>query len=53
MTCFEAIVHDLRELLRVAGGRKPQPTAAILDGRTMQSTPESGPRAGYDGANRL
>jgi len=50
--CFEAIVHDLRELLRVAGGRKPQPTAAILDGRTMQSTPESGSRAGYDGAKK-
>ena len=35
--CFEAIVHDLREMLRVALGRDPQPTAAILDGRTMQS----------------
>lgn len=46
---FEGIVHDLRELLRVAQGRKPQPTAAILDGRTLQSTPESGARAGYDG----
>ena len=42
--CVEAIVHDLRELLRVAGGRKPQPTAVVLDGRTVQSTPESGPR---------
>jgi len=50
--CFEAIVHDLRELLRVAGGRKAQSTAAIFDGRTMQSTPESGSRAGYDGAKK-
>ena len=50
--CFEAIVHDLRELLRVADGRNPQPTAAIFDGRTMQSTPESGARAGYDGAKK-
>ena len=24
--CFEAMVHDLRELLRVAGGRKARPT---------------------------
>ena len=48
--CFEAIVHDLRELLRVAGGRDLQPTAAVLYGRTMQSTPESGSRAGWDGA---
>ena len=50
--CFEAIVHDLREMLRVALGRDPQPSAAILDGRTMQSTPESGARAGYDGYKR-
>jgi transposase len=50
--CFIALVHDLRELLRVAQGRNPQPTAAIFDGRTLQSTPESGARAGYDGAKR-
>ena len=49
---FESIVHDLRELLRVAQGRKPQPTAAVLDGRTLQSTPESGARAGWDGAKK-
>lgn len=49
---FEAIVHDLRVLLRLAAGRAPEPTAAIFDSRTMQSTPESGARAGYDGAKR-
>src|SRR5215468_7765681 len=49
---FEAIVHDLRVVLRVAQGRKAQPTAAILDSRTLQSSPESGHRAGYDGAKR-
>lgn len=47
--CFEAIVHDLRVLLRLAAERRGQPTAAILDSRTLQSTPESGGRAGYDG----
>jgi len=46
---FEALVHDLRALLREVEGRAPQPTAAILDGRTLQSSPESGGRAGYDG----
>ncbi len=50
--CFAAIVHDLRELLRVTGGRNPKPSAVVLDGRTMQSTPESGARAGYDGYKR-
>ena len=49
---FEAIVADLRELLRLAAGRKPQPSAAIFDSRTLQSSPESGARAGYDGAKR-
>jgi transposase len=49
---FETMVHDLREVLRVAAGRKKQPSAAILDSRTLQSTPESGGRAGYDGAKR-
>jgi transposase len=49
---FEAIVVDLRELLRVAEGRAPAPTAAILDSRTLRSTPESGARAGYDGHKR-
>jgi transposase len=49
---FEAVVHDLRRLLRVAAGRAPEPTAAVLDSRTLQSSPESGGRAGYDGAKR-
>jgi transposase len=49
---FEALVHDLRALLRVAAGRKDQQSAAILDSRTLQSSPESGARAGYDGAKR-
>ena len=50
--CFEAIVHDLRAVLRFAAGREPEPTAAIFDSRTIQSTPESGGRAGYDGYKR-
>lgn len=49
---FEAIVHDLRMVLRRAEGRQEHPTAAILDSRTLQSTPESGDRARYDGAKR-
>jgi transposase len=49
---FEDMVHDLREVLRVAKGRKEQPSAAIFDSRTLQSSPESGERAGYDGAKR-
>ena len=47
---FEAMVYDLRALLRLAEGRGKEPTAAVLDSRTLRSTPESGHRAGYDGA---
>ncbi|MBL9196700.1 IS5 family transposase, partial [Xanthomonas fragariae] len=50
--CFEAMVSDLRSLLRVAQGKKGQPSAVIFDARTLQSTCESGPRAGYDGYKR-
>jgi len=50
--CFEAIVHDLRVLLRLAVGRAARPRAAVFDSQTLQSTPESGARAGYDGAKR-
>jgi transposase len=46
---FEAMVHDLRVVLRLAAGRNEQPSAAIFDARTLQSTPESGARAGFDG----
>jgi transposase len=49
---FESLIHDLRAVLRIAEGRKESPTAAIIDSRTLQSTPESGARAGYDGAKR-
>jgi transposase len=50
--CFETLAQDLRAVLRLAAGRNEEPTAAILDSRTLRSTPESGTRAGYDGAKR-
>lgn len=34
------------------GGRKSQPTAVCIESRTLQSTLESGARAGYDDAKR-
>jgi transposase len=50
--CFEALADDLRCLLRLAAGRNEQPIAAIIDSRSLRSTPESGARAAYDGAKR-
>jgi transposase len=49
---FHAILQDLRAILRLAAGRSAEPTAAIFDGQTLQSTPESGHRAGWDGHKR-
>jgi len=49
---FEVMVHDLRSVLRMCAAREAEPTVAVFDGRTMQSTPESGARAGYDGHKR-
>lgn len=50
--CFETMAADLRALLRLAAQRDSVPTAVILDSRTLQSTPESGGRGGYDGAKK-
>src|SRR5689334_25382866 len=50
--CFEMLAHDLRAVLRLAAGRGEEPSAAILDSRTLRGTPESGARAGWDGHKR-
>ena len=50
--CFLNAAHDLRLISRVEKSKNEQPTAIIIDSRTLQSTPESGHRAGYDGAKR-
>lgn len=45
-------MHDLRALLRLTAGREADPSAVVIDSRTLQGTPESGHRGGYDGAKR-
>ena len=50
--CFEAMARDMRAVVRLLLERAEQPTAAIFDGRTMQSSPESGGQEGYDGYKR-
>ncbi|WP_036199572.1 IS5 family transposase [Meiothermus ruber] len=49
---FEDLVHDLRMTLRRLQGKAPHPSAAIYDARPLQSTPQRGERAGYDGTKR-
>ena len=50
--CFTDVAGDLGAVLRMAGDREPEPSAVVLDSRTLRSSPESGERAGYDGAKR-
>ncbi len=50
--CFETMAEDLRAILRLLHGKAQEPSAAIYDSRTLQSTPGSGARAGYDGYKR-
>ncbi len=50
--CFEMLAQDLRAVLRLAAGRAEDPSAVVLDSRTLRSTPESGHRAGWDGYKR-
>lgn len=49
---FTAIIVDLRELIGLGEGPAPAPSAMMLDSRTLQSKPESGHLAGWDGAKR-
>jgi transposase len=51
--CFEMLAQDLRAVLRLAAGRAEEPTAAVLDSRTLRSTPESGHRAAWNGHKRM
>ena len=50
--CFATMAEDLRTLLRLLAERNDVPSAMIVDSRTIQSTPESGGRGGYDVAKK-
>src|ERR671929_374848 len=49
---WERINTALRERHRVLNGRKPQPTAAIIDSQSARTTEAGGPR-GYDAAKKV
>jgi putative transposase len=49
---WEAIHTALREALRVRVGRKPQPSAGIIDSQSAKSSEQGGPR-GFDGGKKV
>ena len=49
---FDALLADLRGMIRLGEGRTWSPSAAVLDGRTLKSTASS-EAAAYDGAKRV
>lgn len=51
--CFQTIAHDLRLLLRLAAQREGTTCGVILNSCTVQSTPQSGTCAGFDGHKKL
>jgi transposase len=49
---FEEMVHDLRQILRIAAGREADPMAVVIESRALRSTPRRGHWGAYDGAKR-
>lgn len=49
---WEALNARLRAHVRKAHGKRPQPTAAILDSQSVKSDPHGGP-VGYDAAKKI
>jgi len=49
---WSRLLRMLREEARVKAGRKPEPTAAIVDSSSVKGMPVAGPR-GFDGAKKI
>jgi transposase len=49
---WQRLLRVLREEARTRAGRKPKPTAAIMDSSSVKGMPVAGPR-GFDGAKKI
>jgi len=50
---WEELNHRLRQKVRVAEGRKPAPSAAILDSQSVKGAEQGGDAIGYDAGKRI
>ena len=50
---WEKLNHALRVKVRVAEGRNPSPTAAILDSQSVKGAEQGGPTIGYDAGKKI
>ena len=53
MGLWEQLNHRLRQKVRVAEGRKPSPTAAILDSQSVKGAEQGGKAMGYDAGKKI
>ncbi len=50
----EAMHHQLRRQCRIAAGRKPEPTAAVIDSQSVKAAKTAGrPSRGYDAGKKI
>jgi transposase len=53
-TVYEAMHEELRRACRIAAGRKPEPTAAVIDSQSVKAAESAGKNSrGYDAGKKI
>lgn len=50
---FDVLIGKLRTLLRLKNGKKPHPSAAVIDSQSIRTAPGISKAKGWDGAKKL